>query len=272
MKRLLLLAIFTVSTLAFSATTSQVNTYTNGAVLTADQLNSEFSNIYATLNNLDQDNLSSSSAIEPTKISSTIDGDGISRQSDGSLDVNVDGSTVKIVSDVVKIVDLPGSALATGAVGSTQIANGGVAKVDLAVKTTGTTAAVGNVGLSASSGASVITLTSASTGDLANNLVNLTTNGGPVRVQMIPGTAATDSYIECEDATTDTCTLELARNGATVTTITVYGEGGKFRIPPGSFSWLDTPAAGTYAYKIKYNVGSATALRVLNVRLMAYEL
>jgi len=129
-----------ISILCMSATTSQVNTYINGNTLTADQLNSEFSNIYGTINSLDDANISSSAAIDPSKISSLIGGDGIARQSDGSLDVNVDATTVKIISGQVAISDLPGSAIVAGGVGSTQIANGGVAKIDLAVKTATATA------------------------------------------------------------------------------------------------------------------------------------
>lgn len=263
-----------ISLLLLGADTSQVNTYTNGSVLTADQLNAEFSNIYTTLNNLDTANLSATAGILPTQLSATIDGEGIDRQSDGSLDVNVDGVTVTIVSDQLVIDDLPGSALATGAVGSTQIANGGVAKVDLAVKTTAATATVGNVALTTGTGASVLTLTTSSTGDLAGNTVtSIVSNGGPIVAQLLPGTAATESYVECEDATTDPCTLYLVRDGSTtVAEIEMYSEGGKLRIPPGGFKWIDTQSAGTYAYKVAYNVGSATALRVLNVRLMVYEL
>lgn len=258
---------------SMGALTSQVNNYTNGQTLTADQLNSEFSNIYSTVNGLDNANIIAGANLDPAKISATIDGNGIDRQPDGSLDVNVDGVTVKISSDQLVIADLPGSALATGAVGSTQIANGGVGKIDLAVKTTAITAGLGNVGLSASTGASVVTLTTSSSGDLVNNLINLTTNGGPVKAVLLPGTSATNSYIECEDLTTDFCTLELTRDGSTtVAKIQFFSEAGKLRIPPGGFQWLDVPTAGTYEYKIKYEVGSATALRVLNVRLMVYEL
>jgi hypothetical protein len=172
----------------------------------------------------------------------------------------------------VQIVDLPGSALATGAVGSTQLANGGVAKVDLAVKSATQVASLGNVGLSPSSGAGVLTFLTTVAGDLINNTVTLTTNGGPVMIAMEPATAAASSYIECEDATTDPCTLTLDRGGTNLFSLPVTATGIKYRLPPGAFSFIDTPAAGTYVYKIEYDVGSATALRVLNTRLMAYEL
>jgi len=254
------------------AAASQVNTYINGNTLTADQLNSEFSNIYNTVNSLDDANLSDSAAIDPAKISSTIEGEALDRQSDGSLDVAVDAVTVKIISNQLQIDDLPGSALATGAVGSTQILDGGVGKIDLAVRSTATTATLGNVALSNGTGASELEFLTGTSGDLNNNLVNITTNGSPVKISIVPGTDATDSYIECDEATTDPCILELARDGGTVVRIPFYMEGGEYRLPPGAFNFIDAQSAGTYEYKIRYSVPSATALRVLNVRLLAYEL
>jgi hypothetical protein len=186
--------------------------------------------------------------------------------------VNVDGSTVKIVANVVKIVDLPGSAIVAGGVGATQIADYSITKQKAAVKSGVISAVAGNVGLSNGTGAAILEFLTGSSGDLANNLVNLTTLGGPVMVSLVPATDATEAYVECEEAATDPCILEIARGGATVIKVPFYTQGGKYRLPPGAFSTLDTPAAGTYEYKVKYAVPSATALRVLNVRLMAYEL
>lgn len=254
------------------ATASQVNTYINGNVLTADQLNSEFSNIYSTVNSIDDANISDSAAIDPAKLSTSIEGDGLARQVDGSLDVNVDGSTVKIVANVVKIEDLPGSAIVAGGVGTTQLADFSITKQKAAVKSAVITAVAGNVGVSNGTGAVEVEFLTGSSGDLSNNLVNLTTLGGPVMISIIPATDATESYIECEDATTDPCILEIARDGATVIKVPFFTQGGQYRLPPGAFTALDVPAAGTYEYKVKYAVPSATALRVLNVRLMAYEL
>jgi len=258
--------------LLMGAAASQVNTYINGNTLTADQLNSEFSNIYSTVNSLDDANLSASAAIDPAKIASTIEGSGLARQSDGSLDVSVDGTTIQISSNQLIIDDLPGSAIIDGGVTTTQILDGTVGKIDLTVKATATTATLGNVALSSSTGASEVEFLTGSSGDLTNNLVNITTNGSPVVISLVPSTDATDSYIECEDATTDPCILELARDGGTVVKIPFYTEGGEYRLPPGSFNFIDTQVAGTYEYKVRYSVPSATALRVLNVRLMAYEL
>lgn len=260
------------SVLLMSAAATQVNTYINGNILTADQLNSEFSNIYTTLNSIDNENISTGADIDPAKISSTIGGEGINRLPDGSINAAVDGVTVKIISSEIAIDELPGSAIADGDVGTIQIEDGGVEKIDLAVKATSPTATLGNVALSDGTGAAELVFTTGQTGNLPNNLVNITTNGGPVRISIMPATDNTQSYVECEENALDPCILELLRDGGTVVEIPFYSSGNRYRLPPGAFSFIDTPAAGTYEYRIRYEVPSATSLRVLNVRLMAYEL
>jgi len=272
MRKPSLAVIALIAFISMGALTSQVNTYINGNVLTADQLNSEFGNIYSTVNNLNEDNLTALTQIEPTKLDPTLSGEGLDRQVDGSLDVNVDGVTTKIIAGEVVIDDLPGSALATGAVSSTEILDNTITQVDRAVKTAGTPATLGNVALSADTGAAELVFTTASTGDLVNNSVTITTQGGPVLISMQAGTSSTNTYIECEELTTDPCTLEVDKGGGTLIKVPFYTQAGKYRLPPAAFNFIDVPGAGTYTYKIKYDVGSATALRILNVRLMAHEL
>jgi hypothetical protein len=260
------------SVLLMSASASQVNNYINGNVLTADQLNSEFSNIYTTLNSIDDENVAEGADISPDKIATSIAGDGMARQVDGSLDVNVDGTTVKVIGGEVVIDELPGSAIGTGQVGTIQLEDGGVQKIDLAVKATSPTATLGNIALSLGTGAGELEYLTGSTGTLPNHTINLTTNGGPVQIMLAQASDNTQAYVECEDATTDPCILELLRDGGTVIEIPFYTQGGKYRLPPAAFTFIDTPPAGTYEYRMRYEVPSATALRVLNVRLMAYEL
>lgn len=83
--------------------TAQVNSYVNGNVLTADQLNSEFGNIYSTINGLDEDNFLPSTAINPANIDATIDGTGISRSVGGVLSANPDGVTLENFADQIRI-------------------------------------------------------------------------------------------------------------------------------------------------------------------------
>lgn len=141
------LTIFTVLTLAvvlMGALTSQVNTYVNGNTLTADQLNSEFGNIYSTINNLDDANFSASPALDPVKISSTVAGDGLDRNvTTGILSVGVDDSTIEIDSDILRVKDLgitsaklaatavTAGKIAASAVTTTEILDATIAQADL---------------------------------------------------------------------------------------------------------------------------------------------
>jgi hypothetical protein len=59
--------------------TAQINSYVNGQILTADQLNAEFGNLYSTINGLDEDNLLPTTSIPPAYITATINGQGLDR-------------------------------------------------------------------------------------------------------------------------------------------------------------------------------------------------
>lgn len=88
------------------AIVSRITTFTDGSILTAAQLNSEFNNIINTVNNLDDDNLSDTANISPDKISAVIAGAGISRDSGtGALAVNPDGVGLEVSGDTVQLKD-----------------------------------------------------------------------------------------------------------------------------------------------------------------------
>lgn len=251
--RLVALSIALSALVLMAPLTSQVNTYVNGNVLTANQLNSEFGNIYSTVNNLDNANLTDSANISPAKISASIDGTAISRNgSTGALSVAVDNSTIETNSDQIRVKTLGittaqiandainsdkiaeaavnSSEIASNAVDTAELANNAVtsdrilnftiAKVDLAVKTASSSSATsGNVAISSSSGNSVITVSSG-TQDLTNVSVTITTNGGPVHLVAISNTGTVDSYFRVQDATglldTASATLKVIRGVTTI--------------------------------------------------------
>lgn len=105
--------------------TSQVNTYVNGNVLTADQLNAEFGNLYSTINSLDEDNFLDTTSFSATFLNAAAAGDGIARDTGtGVLEVNVDDSTLEVSSDVVRVKD--------SGITSAKILNGTIATADIA--------------------------------------------------------------------------------------------------------------------------------------------
>jgi hypothetical protein len=107
-----LAAIFTIGatiipTAALSAIVSRVYTFTDGSVLTASQLNTEFNNLVDGVNSITDDNITSGAAISPAKISSTIAGAGITRDgTSGALSVVVDNSTVEFSGLTLRQKDL----------------------------------------------------------------------------------------------------------------------------------------------------------------------
>lgn len=298
-KNLAILTAVTLSIVLMGALTSQVNTYTNGSVLTANQLNAEFGNIYSTINNLDQANLSASTSIPPTKISAAIDGDGISRNGGtGALSVSFDNSTIETASDQIRVKDAGITAaklasnavttvkltdgsvtldkLASSSVSSTKIldstiatvdlANASVTKVKQAVKTAASsTATVGNVAVSSSSG-----LVSAVTDDAAipNNSVTISTNGGPVSVGIFPDSGTTFSGVIGDFADIGGRTDISIKRGGTIICSQGYVNS---EIGPISFSCIDVVASGTYTYTANYATVGSTAY-IYRVRTVAYEL
>lgn len=115
-------ALFLVSTIAVAGTISRLTTFQDGQVLFASDLNSELNQIVNLLNgSIDNDNLSNTANISASKLSATIAGDGIGRNSStGVLAVNVDASTIEVSGDTVQVKDagITFAKLSTAAVNS----------------------------------------------------------------------------------------------------------------------------------------------------------
>lgn len=306
------LKIFTTIFLALvfmGAVTSQVNTYINGTTLTANQLNAEFGNIYSTLNNLDDANFSATPALDPTKISSSIAGDGVGRDSGtGVLSVGVDGSTLEINSDALRIKDsgvvtakiaddsvtsakIPNSAVGTtelagDSVTTSKILDGTIALADLASDSVNSAKIVANsvaksdlaVKTASSSTATLGNVAVAassgvvsSAGDISS--VTLTTGGGPVIVGLQAVNHATNQgYIGLLEGV---CEFKLFRGATQIFYTQVGTQSGdttNFIVPPNVVTALDVPSAGTYTYKATLVRPSGCTVAVTNVRLVAYEL
>lgn len=109
---------------ANAAVCSRTLTFVDGAVLSAAQLNAEFNAITNCSNSLDNANLTTSANILPSKLNSTIAGDGIGRNgSTGVLSVNVDDSTIELDSDNIQLKDdgIVASKIANNAVTTTKV-------------------------------------------------------------------------------------------------------------------------------------------------------
>jgi hypothetical protein len=91
---------------AHAALISRVTSFTDGEVLFASDLNSEFNNLVNGVNAIDNDNIASGANISPSKLSATIAGAGIGRDgATGVLEVNDDNSTLEISGDTLQVKD-----------------------------------------------------------------------------------------------------------------------------------------------------------------------
>lgn len=114
--------------------TAQVNTYVDGNVLTAAQLNAEFGNLYSTVNSLDEDNLLDTTSIPANYVNAAIAGDGVGRDAGtGVLEVNVDDSTIEINADTLRVKDsgITSAKILNDTIVAGDIATGGVATAEI---------------------------------------------------------------------------------------------------------------------------------------------
>lgn len=111
------------------STASRIYDFTDGQVLTAEQLDGEFNNLVNTVNAIDNDNIATGANISPVKISASIKGDAINRDTTtGSLSVKTDNVGVEVSGDNVQLKDLGvvTAKINTGAVTAVKIADGAV--------------------------------------------------------------------------------------------------------------------------------------------------
>lgn len=114
---------------ASAALCSRIQTFVDGNVLSASELNSEFNNNIDCVNSISDANVSTAAAISPSKLSASIAGDGIGRNgSTGVLSVNVDNSSIEIVGDTLQAKDsgVTTAKINDGAVTTPKLANDAV--------------------------------------------------------------------------------------------------------------------------------------------------
>ncbi len=125
------------------------------------------------------------------------------------------------------------------------------------------------------------TTTSVSFADVTDATVTLTTTGGPVRITLIPSTSP--SYITVADTNEAEAGgfLLVVRDATSLGSQFLYGrtESGSatsdpsIAVPPSSFTWIDTPTAGTYIYKLRFAVfAGGDSMAVNQIKLFAEEL
>lgn len=134
-----------------------------------------------------------------------------------------------------------------------------------------------SVGQQISSSSGAFTTASSSYVDVTNLSVAITTTGRPVILMLIAGDYTQNCYVGVT-GTTDPLKMELAfvRDSTTITDMwfETPGTSASSRLA----SWgagqchIDTPAAGTYTYKVQIRDPNSVDARAYHLKLVAYEL
>ena len=170
-----------------------------------------------------------------------------------------DNSTISEINGLVGVE--------TGGIGTTQLAAAGVTLPKLAAA---------NIVTSLSSGSFVVT--GGVFVDVTNLSVTITTSGRPVLLALIGDGTAVSSYV---GVTSGSSTVAQGYwqflRGVTVITSGTFFTGvtaasSEMAIPPGAFTHIDTPVAGTYTYvmQVEPTTGAMT-IEVEKIKLVAYE-
>lgn len=138
------------------------------------------------------------------------------------------------------------------------------------------------VGQQISSSSGVYSTTSGTFGTVTNLNVTITTSGRPVELFLMPVSGSSAAGIEVY-ATATSVSGELniqSTNASSYTTLGIFSLGitgatstlNTTLVPPGTIHFLDTPASGTWTYRIQALAFSGATLQINNCVLVAYEL
>lgn len=184
----------------------------------------------------------------------------------------VDGSTLEVNSNVVRIKDL---GVTTG-----KINTAAVTQAKMEIRASGSTVAAGGLATSTSSGAHSSTSTSVAA--ITNLSVTITTLGNPVSLRCVPDGTANDSSFQVSDTSGSGdqigATIHVYRDSSSVSR-TFFGAQPTgaavdpiFNLPPGAIGFIDSVAAGTYTYTIRAACLTGTTLNANYMKLVAYEI
>lgn len=261
---------------SFAAVCSNPISYTDGAVLTAAQLNSSFNTIYSCANTIDNANITSTANILPIKLDPTVADVGIGRNATtGVLSVNVDDVGIEISGDDLQLKD---SGVTTAKINDSAVTT---AKINDGAVTQAKRAALGHQ-LSSSSGSIITSPAVANTFyDLTNLTISITTTGRPVYIGLISdGSGSSASVGASQNASTPLCQIKFVRGSTDVSQQYIsiaspnYSSGTtRIFVPASSFNHIDVPTSGTYTYKAQATCSSTAATYfVQNIKMIAYEL
>lgn len=201
-------------------------------------------------------------AVTADKLAAAVAGSGLAGGAGSALSVNVDDSTIEISSDSLRVKD--------AGITTAKLLDANVTRAKLE--------ALGHQ-LSSSSGA--FSHNSAVLTDVTNLSVSITTTGRPIRFVLVSDNNGTNpsNIGATSSGTVGQCYFKAFR-GATEIGYMLFGpnistDPGTFStfFPPGAAEFFDTPAAGTYTYKLQAaSDGATSTVFVEYCKLLVYEL
>ena len=182
---------------------------------------------------------------------------------------------------IAESVGASGANFILGAISSCQATTANLI-VDAVTRSVATSVTHLGVAISPSSG--LFQVTSSTFTDITNFSVTIQTSGRPVMLQIIPS-STTSSYVSITGTNSNLILSGALKFLQGTSTLCTQGIQGGFasstaapvnnyiKWPPGSFVYVDTPAAGTYSYSVQMEVDfSGTVGNVSYCKLMAREL
>lgn len=150
----------------------------------------------------------------------------------------------------------------------------------LSVKNAGVTRPMlAALGQQISSSCGAFSSTSSSYIDVTNLTVTITTTGRPVFIGLIPDGTTSSAFVGASaNQTLVDMEAKLLRGATNVAQFEVFcgfpsaSTNNTIFVPPGSIFQIDTPAAGTYVYKLQAKVTVSGTFLFTFVKLIAYEI
>lgn len=164
-------------------------------------------------------------------------------------------------------------------IGSAMTSTGANSIAAARTRATGTTVAAGGVAISSSSGAFSSAVNGTDT-DITNLTVTITGSGRPIMLMIQSAQSASNLgyfYVQNTAGILSEATIVFLRDAVVINRADFFG--GQFQtnaanlaLPGSSFSYVDTPGAGTFVYKMQFKMIQGNTFQARSVALVAYEL
>ena len=202
------------------------------------------------------------------------------RQSSGLSVLGRSANTTGNIADITAGTDgyvlrRSGTTIGFGTVATAGIADNAITQAKRSLRSTGTTVGAGGLAISASCGS--YSTSSTSYVDVTNLSITITTLGNPVHLELKPTSSTSGLYITAAGGSGPGAFgyLKFVRDSTDVSEEGIFGTTGAGICNTGMLGALDTPAAGTYTYKVSVKctaTATSPVFHVDNAKLYVWEM